>query len=159
MIFKCLSLVGSGAEGVRGRKWSGGMRITDHIPSSPSRSPQVSSEWYKWTQHGGTSSPHCSFSKLWDFLVPQTQKTTQLTAWRASRSWTVWITKQESHILECRRFSEKREFPQQTAVMRWKLQLKLRHSGLNNTVRHLPLPLFLINLLSKTWTKFSTWYE
>lgn len=43
MISECLSLSGNGAEGVRGREWSGNAGITENIPSSPSRSPQVPS--------------------------------------------------------------------------------------------------------------------
>lgn len=43
MIFERLSLGGNGAEGVRGREWSGDAGITEHIPSSPSRSSQVPS--------------------------------------------------------------------------------------------------------------------
>lgn len=43
MIFERLSSGGNGAEGVRGREWSGDVGITEHIPSSPSRSSQVPS--------------------------------------------------------------------------------------------------------------------
>lgn len=43
MIFERLSLGGNRTEGVRGREWSGDVGITEHIPSSPSRSPQVPS--------------------------------------------------------------------------------------------------------------------
>lgn len=119
MIFERLSLGGNGAEGVRGREWS--------LPKFPQFSRVT-----KWTQHGSTSSSHCSCSTLWDFFVPHILKTTQLTAWRARRSWTVWITKQESQILECRGFSEKgsSHWGSHCKLLWWKLQLKLRHSGL-----------------------------